>query len=60
MTNPITNHIGVKMSSSKDFMRIYYCMDYQYATLGKEYPVDDDLVLWFTKNLDKYQVITQK
>lgn len=32
--------------------------NYQYVTPGKKYPLDDDLVLWFTKKLDKYQVIT--
>ena len=25
--------------------------NYEYVTPGKEYPLDDDLVLWFTKNL---------
>ena len=28
--------------------------NYEYVTPGKEYPLDDELVLWFTKKLDKY------
>jgi GNAT superfamily N-acetyltransferase len=26
--------------------------NYEYVTPGKEYPLDDDLVLWFTKKLN--------
>lgn len=26
--------------------------NYEYVTPGKEYPVDDDLALWFTKKLN--------
>ena len=29
--------------------------NYEYVIPGKDYPLDDDLVLWFTKKLDKYQ-----
>lgn len=33
--------------------------NYEYVTPGEEYPLDDDLVLWFTKKLDKYQGINE-
>lgn len=33
--------------------------NYEYVTPGKEYPLDDDLVLWFTKKLNKYQGINE-
>lgn len=33
--------------------------NYEYVTPGNEYPLDDDLVLWFTKKLDKYQGINE-